>query len=455
MQKHNQIGYFVIFFLVLLMVFSFTINRAVAGDRFEKSQVISMVKQYIESNRESMTFLNGVTIEDPELFADASLNPIRWQIQILNGSRQVGFFYALAEKDDDGAVPVWFEGLGAAKENSDEKTQQQKAQKKREQKYFQKEIPANFPKDQFAPAMGYTSLVFDPPLFRKVIPASDTREIIGQQEPHAPGETVTIKYEGFEGAWPNDWTLYVPSGYNDVFWGANNYKKYVGSWSGFCANDGTDGSGYGGQYLNNMKTWMVYGPFSLADANDAWVDFVYWTKTETNYDFVFFGASTNSTNYYGIKWTGDWTDEPGNDNGWLDQNFDLTDVYTIGDLTGESQVWIAFVFSSDGSTVDDGTYLDEIYLKKTIGGEPDIAINPTQIDIYQTLARESIPPDNADSSSDDEDPFDRENHGRGLIIPDEVRAYWQTHSPTLQYDVSNFAASIDWSINDSPVKNQR
>ena len=48
-----------------------------------------------------------------------------------------------------------------------------------------------------------------------------------------------------------------------------------------------------------------------------------------------------------------------------------------------------------------------------------------------------------------------ERHARGLIVPEDVKKYWETHTPQLtKYDVTKFLASIDWSGNDSPVKNQ-
>jgi hypothetical protein len=65
--------------------------------------------------------------------------------------------------------------------------------------------------------------------------------------------------------------------------------------------------------------------------------------------------------------------------GWCDVNFDLTNVYTLGNLCGQSQVWIAFKFHSDSSITDEGSYLDDIILRKRVGvgNPPDItSINP-------------------------------------------------------------------------------
>ena len=48
-----------------------------------------------------------------------------------------------------------------------------------------------------------------------------------------------------------------------------------------------------------------------------------------------------------------------------------------------------------------------------------------------------------------------ERHARGLIVPEDVKKYWQTNTPQLKkYDVTKLQTSIDWSGNDSPVKNQ-
>ena len=47
-----------------------------------------------------------------------------------------------------------------------------------------------------------------------------------------------------------------------------------------------------------------------------------------------------------------------------------------------------------------------------------------------------------------------EEYGMGLRIPEEVKEYWQTHTPQFKYNTQNFLSSVDWSSNDSPVKNQ-
>jgi hypothetical protein len=57
----------------------------------------------------------------------------------------------------------------------------------------------------------------------------------------------------------------------------------------------------------------------------------------------------------------------GNSGGWVAHNFDLTAAPPLGDLTGQSSVWILFTFSSNNSVTDEGVYVDDVLLEKDIG----------------------------------------------------------------------------------------
>lgn len=48
----------------------------------------------------------------------------------------------------------------------------------------------------------------------------------------------------------------------------------------------------------------------------------------------------------------------------------------------------------------------------------------------------------------------QDDFGMGLVIPEEIRDYWKTHAPALRYNASELLGSVDWSSNDSPVKDQ-
>lgn len=53
--------------------------------------------------------------------------------------------------------------------------------------------------------------------------------------------------------------------------------------------------------------------------------------------------------------------------------------------------------------------------------------------------------------------FANENlsYSKGLIIPEDVTEYWESHYPdSINYNSNNFPTTVDWSINDSNVKNQ-
>ncbi len=173
---------------------------------------------------------------------------------------------------------------------------------------------------------------------------------------------VVMLTEGFEGTFPHDiWTVFDDDGATngEYYWDDDDYKPNNGSWSAWAANGGADGldpaSSY---YANNMKSWMVYGPFSLADADNAYVAFSYWNKSELNFDSFAWYASANGTNWYGHVVSGD-------SSGWQHVFFDLTNVPTLGDLTGDNSVWLAWVFSSDATNNSyDGPFVDDIDLQR-------------------------------------------------------------------------------------------
>jgi hypothetical protein len=181
---------------------------------------------------------------------------------------------------------------------------------------------------------------------------------------------VAIMSEGFEGAFPSgSWSVFDDNGsdYGEYYWDDDDYLPHSGGWSAWPANGGADGLDPEYYYYpNNMDSWMVYGPFDLSDANDAELLFYYWNQSEVNWDWFGWYASVNGTNFYGYHVSG-------NSGGWTYKDFDLTNVPTIGDVTGDSSVWIAFVSTSDGSNVDDGPFVDDIVLQKyTTASQPNL-----------------------------------------------------------------------------------
>lgn len=188
---------------------------------------------------------------------------------------------------------------------------------------------------------------------------SNTESVVVQPS----GGWTVIKSEGFEGAFPDQWSVKDNESTNGSFyWGKRDCRPYAGSHSGWAVGGG-DGAGLAcdSDYPTYVVAWLSYGPFSLADASDAELTFQLWLDSELDYDELFWGASIDGNEFWGYLMSGD-------TGGWLARTLDLTDVPTLGDLTGSSQVWIAFVFISDLSiTEPEGAYVDDILLRKYVG----------------------------------------------------------------------------------------
>jgi hypothetical protein len=183
----------------------------------------------------------------------------------------------------------------------------------------------------------------------------------GDREARSPGTWYDIKVEDFEAAFPGEWSCYATGpidAYWDDAWSSGGARVHGGSWSGYCAYGGTDYVSPPGPYPANMQGAMVYGPFTLHDALDAELNFWHWTLTEGTFDKFAVYASVDGVNWYGTEWSGD-------QGGWQPYSFDLTNVYTLGNLCGERQVYVMFWFSSDESFEYEGTYLDDIVLQKS------------------------------------------------------------------------------------------
>lgn len=165
-------------------------------------------------------------------------------------------------------------------------------------------------------------------------------------EPAKAAGTVTIFSDGFEGAFPGSWTVTKTEGKTDALWGRSTYR----------AATGTAAGDPGGPYRKNMDTYLVYGPFSLADASAASVEFDLWLQSESNYDFVDWLISD------GQNWDG-WRASGATD-GWEHVVFDLgavTDVTVIG----KPQVWLYIKFESDASNQYEGMLVDNVIMTKT------------------------------------------------------------------------------------------
>jgi peptidyl-Asp metalloendopeptidase len=174
------------------------------------------------------------------------------------------------------------------------------------------------------------------------------------------GTWQTIMSDNFEGSWPGVWTFNnrTNGAYN---WGKRSCRAYGGTGnSAWAVGGGTSGSSLacGSYYPNGTESWMIYGPFSLGNASAGDWRFRFWLNTPLNSgDKACRFASVDGTNFYGQCTTGYLN--------WGEWTYDLTNVYTLGNLLGKPQVWIAFWWWSDGSTNQpEGAYYDNVTLRK-------------------------------------------------------------------------------------------
>ena len=186
-----------------------------------------------------------------------------------------------------------------------------------------------------------------------------------------PAGWVTILQDGFEGPFPGPWSVVDnngPAG-GDYRWGKRDCKAHEGTYSVWGGGGGAEGSSLacGANYVNNVDTWLVYGPFDLSDATAARMVYSFWITTQSEYlfggDYLAVGASVNGQAFYSTYWSGAQATLCG---GWCTRTLDLADVRQFGSMVGLPQVWVAFQFYSDSSTTNVGVFVDDVTLEKYV-----------------------------------------------------------------------------------------
>ncbi len=175
----------------------------------------------------------------------------------------------------------------------------------------------------------------------------------------------TLMMEDFEGEFPNGlWNAYDMDGTTngEYYWGKVDYEPADGAravpsasaWVAAAGADALDPEDW--NYPNYALSRMEYGPFNLTGYYQAELLFDYWLLSESGCDYFKWQASIDGENYYGRETSG-------NDSEWYNVTLDLTDVPTLGDITGQPQVWIAFEFTSDSIVTYNGAFVDNIVLR--------------------------------------------------------------------------------------------
>jgi len=210
------------------------------------------------------------------------------------------------------------------------------------------------------------------------------------------GTAQVIAHEGFEGALSAGWQVAdYAAGYGEYKWAARTCRPWSGERSGWAVGGGSDGATLPcmATYPDNANSWLVYGPFSLADATAAGVDLVLWCNTEpgddsTPGDHLSVMASVNGLDFRGTMFSG-------RSDGWMEFQLDLADVYELGDLCGEPAVWFAVIFDSDAhGALPEGAYVDDITIWKAKGspitypataGRAQAAASAGPVDVHDGL----------------------------------------------------------------------
>ena len=148
------------------------------------------------------------------------------------------------------------------------------------------------------------------------------------------------------------WTLY-----GNPTWGTTTYRAGTGTRSAYCAGSSFPAPG---PYLDNMSAWMVAGPFDLSSAITATLEYEQYLNTEKDYDYCYAMASEDGSMFSGSGWSGS------SGGLWSQKTLDLTAVPdgsggTVN-FAGDSSVWVAFYFESDGSATGEGAYVDKVEL---------------------------------------------------------------------------------------------
>lgn len=175
--------------------------------------------------------------------------------------------------------------------------------------------------------------------------------------------TVVIVDEGFESTFP-------PSGWNaDGHWGKSDCETYTGAASAWIEGAASDRgcNGLDRVYHPNESARLRYGPFDLSNALTATLTFDVWLWQQIGDSFLW-GASLDGTSFTGITVT------EGFATTWAAQTLDLAAVPGLGDLRGQSNVYIGFVWQADdfGETFG-GAFIDNVRVVKGVASESETA----------------------------------------------------------------------------------
>lgn len=128
-------------------------------------------------------------------------------------------------------------------------------------------------------------------------------------------------------------------------------RAFGGSWSLYCADEG---DGLGQTYDNNMTAYFQHTTgIPISSYSSAIVGFKMWHETEVDFDYVSFQY------WDGLNWI-ELDRYTGSSGGWGTWSYSFSG----------GTLYVQWVFVSDGSTVDEGAYLDNIRISGIPSSSP-------------------------------------------------------------------------------------
>ncbi len=206
------------------------------------------------------------------------------------------------------------------------------------------------------------------------IPIPNTAKVSGQV--HGP-TWVTIEQQPFEydpKTFPGKWEVSDSDGTKngEYYWALDNCHLEAdgGGSNGMAVGGGENGEQFTSckdRYPDNVRSWMIYGPFSLADAIQAEMRVKVWVYTEPYKDELCLLASVDKKSFHGSCVSGSST-TTANPYGWVEELLDLNRVYYLGSLLGKSNVYVALAFVSNETLNREylGAFADNLVLRKGV-----------------------------------------------------------------------------------------
>jgi len=183
-------------------------------------------------------------------------------------------------------------------------------------------------------------------------PAEDTRvqlsAVVGES---APAERASVSAASANGIFSNGFEAF-PAAFAvyRAGWAVTDYRKSEGVFGAYCAGMYEPPPG---PYAPNMESWLIAGPFDLTYCASATITFDVWADIESDYDFLLVGSSDAGEKFNLDSFTGT------TGGGWLTQSVD------VSQSCGSSEVYIAFVFTSDELEEFEGAYIDRVSVNVT------------------------------------------------------------------------------------------